>query len=77
MNGQHPAALREEYCALVLATIQRYVADGHSLGIDTVMLEKGVRVAFDFDPGVFADYFAHMGGVVATDTPGIGSLTPR
>ena len=69
MDGHLPAALQEEYCALVVQTIQRYVADGHPLGIETTKLEEVVRVALDFDPSLFAEYFAHMGGVVETSMP--------
>ena len=65
MDGHHPAALREEYIALVLSTIQRYVADGHSLRIDTAILDECVRVSFDFEPGVFTGYFARMDAAAA------------
>ena len=74
MDGNHPSAEWEEYLALVLATIQRYAADGHPLVLETAQLDAAVRVAFDFDPSVFAEYFAHMGGEVAADAPGIGSV---
>jgi hypothetical protein len=67
MNEHAPSGLREEYCTLLMATIQRYVADGHSLSIETTSLRDSTRVSFDFDPAVFADYFAHMGDIVASD----------
>ena len=77
MDGYDPAALREEYLALVLATIQRYAAGGHALVLETAMLESAVRVSFDFDPNVYGDYFAQMGAAVAADPKAQAEPEPR
>ena len=69
MDGHHPSALRQEYNTLVLDTVPRYLADGHPLSIETTRLDEAVRVAFMFDPQVFGDYFARMGGEVGSDIP--------
>ena len=70
MDGHPPSVVREEYLALVLDTIRRYVADGHVVSIETTKRDGAVGVAFLFEPAAFGDYFAHMGiGEAVSDLP--------
>jgi hypothetical protein len=64
MADEHTASPREGYYFVILDTIRRYVADGHSLSIATTIPGEKVCVTFGFEPAAFAAYFQHLGSEV-------------